>query len=83
MKEDIVPLGRLSSGLELYRFRYMGGDRTTYVGVMAQELADVAPDAVVKGDDGYLRVNYARLGTSMKTWEQWSAERGWLSRQAN
>jgi hypothetical protein len=43
----------------------------------------VAPDAVVKGEDGYLRVNYARLGTSTKTWEQWSAARGWLSREAN
>ena len=34
---------------------------------MTQEVADIARDAVVKGDDGYLRVNYPRLGTSMKT----------------
>ncbi|MBX9841995.1 MAG: tail fiber domain-containing protein [Xanthobacteraceae bacterium] len=82
LKRDIARVGTLDSGLPLYRYRYLWSDQV-HVGVMAQEVADVAPDAVVKGDDGYLRVNYARLGTSMKTWEQWSAERGWLSRDAN
>lgn len=36
LKQDIVPVMRLSIGLELYRFRYKGSDHTTYVGVMAQ-----------------------------------------------
>jgi hypothetical protein len=82
LKRDIARVGTLDSGLPLYRYKFLWSDQV-YVGVMAQEVADVAPDAVVKGDDGYLRVNYARLGTHMKTWEQWSAERGWLSREAN
>ena len=82
LKRDLVPLARLDSGLGLYRYRYTWSDQL-YVGVMAQEVSDVVPDAVVKGDDGYLRVNYARLGTSMKTWEQWTAEHGWLSREAD
>ena len=82
LKRDIARVGTLDSGLPLYRYKFLWSDQV-YVGVMAQEVADVAPDAVVKGDDGYLRVNYARLGTSMKSWEQWSAERGWLSREAN
>jgi hypothetical protein len=82
LKRDITRVGQLESGLPLYRYRYLWSDQV-YVGVMAQEVADVAPDAVVKGDDGYLRVNYVSLGTSMKTWEQWSAARGWLSREAN
>ena len=82
LKHEISRVGTLDSGLPLYRYKYLWSDQV-YVGVMAQEVADVAPDAVVKGDDGYLRVNYARLGTSMKSWEQWSAARGWLSREAN
>jgi hypothetical protein len=82
LKRDIARVGTLDNGLPLYRYKYLWSDQV-FVGVMAQEVADVAPDAVVKGDDGYLRVNYAQLGTSMKPWEQWSAERGWLSREAN
>lgn len=82
LKRDIARVGTLDSGLLLYRYKYLWSEQV-YVGVMAQEVADVVPDAVVKGDDGYLRVNYARLGTSMMTWEQWSAERSWLSREAN
>jgi hypothetical protein len=36
---------------------------------MAQEVADLKPDAVSRGADGYLRVNYGRLGT----WDEWTA----------
>lgn len=72
MKEDIVPLGQSAGGLELYRFRYIGGTET-YVGVMAHEVAAVDPEAVVSGSDGYLRVNYTRLGLRMMTWDEWRA----------
>jgi hypothetical protein len=44
-----------------------------YVGVMAQEVAEIMPDAVLLGSDGYLRVNYARLGLRLMTWEEWEA----------
>jgi hypothetical protein len=40
---------------------------TVYVGVMAQEVALIDPDAVVHGVDGYLRVDYARLGSKLVT----------------
>ena len=43
LKEDIVPLVQLGNGLELYRFRYKGSDRTAYVGVMAQEVQQIEP----------------------------------------
>ena len=42
---------------------------------MAQEVATLMPGAVVRGADGYLRVNYARLGLSMQTWDEWAARR--------
>ena len=61
LKHDIVLLGRLNDGLGYYRFVYNGGD-TAYVGVMAQEVQTVLPEAVTRGVDGYMRVSYDRLG---------------------
>ena len=72
VKEDIVPLERLGDGLELYRFRYKWSSQQ-YVGVMAQEVAETNPDAVVSGPDGYLRVDYGQLGLRMMTWNEWVA----------
>ena len=76
LKQDIVPIARLESGIGLYRFRYRGGDPTTYVGVMAQEVAKVVPSAVSRGRDGYLRVDYDRLGLEFMTWDEWTARQG-------
>jgi hypothetical protein len=73
LKQDIVPLVQLNNGLELYRFRYKGGDRTLYVGVMAQDVQKIRPKAVSRGPDGYLRVNYDRLGLKFMTWKEWLA----------
>jgi len=64
---------RLSSGLELYRFRYKGGDHTVYVGVMAQEVQKVQPSAVWRDHNGYLVVNYDRIGVRFMTWKEWLA----------
>jgi hypothetical protein len=58
LKENISPVGRLDNGLTVYRFNYIGSPQTQ-IGLIAQEVRDVKPDAVVVGDDGYLRVNYA------------------------
>ena len=70
LKHDIVLLGRLDDGLGYYRFVYNGG-RTTYVGVMAQQVQTVMPEAVTRGPDGYMRVSYDRLGLPFETYEQW------------
>ena len=43
---------------------------------MAQEVQDVVPGAVARGSDGYLRVNYGRLGFQFMTWDQWLAQTG-------
>jgi hypothetical protein len=72
MKHDIVLLGRLDNGLGFYRFQYNGSDKA-YVGVMAQEVQVVVPDAVIRGHDGYLRVFYDRLGLQFQTYDQWLA----------
>ena len=72
-----MPLGRLNNGLELYRFRYKGSDRTAYVGVMAQEVQEIEPSAVCRDHSGYLVVNYDRIGVKFMTWK------GWLARTIN
>lgn len=72
-KRDIVAVGRLDNGIGIYRYRYRGHDQA-YVGVIAQEVAQIVPEAVAVGEDGYLRVDYARLGQRLKTWEEWAAD---------
>jgi hypothetical protein len=67
-----VLLGRLDNGIGLYRFVYNGGHRA-YVGVMAQEVQAVAPDAVLRGTDGYLRVRYEKIGVEFQTYDRWMA----------
>ena len=74
LKEDIVSLDRLANGLGLYRFRYKWSDQQ-YVGVMAQEVQAIVPDAVIMGSDGYLRVDYGRLGLNLMKWDEWLAKR--------
>src|SRR5450755_4485512 len=70
LKNDITPLMRLDNGIGLYRYRYKW-DHQLFVGVMAQEVADIVPTAVLRGQDGYLRVDYEQLGLSLMTWDQW------------
>jgi endosialidase-like protein len=72
LKHDIVLLGHLSSGLGYYRFSYHGSQKA-YVGVIAQEVQAVQPDAVTRGNDGYLRVYYEKLGLTFRTYRDWLA----------
>jgi len=70
VKHDIVLLGHLANGLGYYRFSYNGSDRA-YVGVIAQEVQQVMPQAVARGGDGYLRVHYDEIGVKFQTYENW------------
>jgi hypothetical protein len=65
-KEDIVKVGQHPLGLGIYLFRYKAPYSELYgshrrVGVMADEVAEIYPDAVSRHEDGYLRVDYGRL----------------------
>ena len=43
--------------LELFNYTYKKDpEKTPHVGVMAQDLQKIFPDAVTKGDDGFLRI---------------------------
>ena len=81
LKHEIVLLGRLDNGLGYYRFAYNGSDKA-YVGVIAQEVQAVRPDAVTRGRDGYLRVYYERLGLTFRSYDSWTANGGTLPKIA-
>ena len=72
LKHDVVLLGRLASGIGYYRFSYLGSNKA-YVGVIAQEIESVKPEAVTRGSDGYLRVYYEKLGLKFRTYSDWLA----------
>ena len=75
LKHDVVLLGHLDNGLGYYRFSYLGSHKA-YVGVMAQEVQAIRPDAVTRGSDGYLRVYYEKLGLTFRTYQDWLAAGG-------
>jgi hypothetical protein len=82
LKHDVVLLGRLDNGLGYYRFAYNGSEKT-YVGVIAQEVRAVRPDAAFVGRDGYLRVSYQRLGLPFRSYDDWAASGGRLPKPAD
>ena len=73
MKHDIALLGHLANGIGFYRFSYNGSAKA-YVGVMAQEVQQVMPTAVARGQDGYLRVFYDKLGVKFESYREWVTE---------
>jgi len=74
LKRDVVLIGRLDDGLGLYRYRYLWSD-VVYVGVMAQEVALIHPDAIVRDAlDDHLKVDYGRLGLRLMTLPEWDAK---------
>jgi uncharacterized protein DUF3300/endosialidase-like protein len=72
LKHDITLLGHLDNGVGFYRFVYNGGEKA-YVGVLAQEVQTIMPQAVTRDRDGYLRVFYDKLGLPFQTYDHWIA----------
>ncbi|MBR1149284.1 DUF3300 domain-containing protein [Bradyrhizobium sp. JYMT SZCCT0428] len=72
LKHDVVLLGHLANGLGYYRFSYLGSTKP-YVGVIAQEVKSLMPEAVTRGRDGYLRVYYEQLGLKFGSYTDWLA----------
>lgn len=62
LKTDIERIGEDPRGFGVYRFRYVWEDEgVSHVGVMAQEMLHVMPDAVAMHPSGFLMVNYGAL----------------------
>jgi hypothetical protein len=78
LKRDIMKVGVLSEGINLYKFRYVL-DIQYYVVVIAQEVESVKPEAVTRDMSGYLLVDYSKLNLQMEPWEQWKHSWGAVS----
>lgn len=64
LKESIKKVGELANGIGVYTWKWTkeaiesGKAGSMFKGVLAQEVRKQIPDAVVVGQDGYMRVNY-------------------------
>lgn len=65
LKEDIRRVGSNHLGLGVYRYRYKGMDGI-YEGVMAQEVEVMHPGAIRRLPEGFMAVNYAKLGLELR-----------------
>lgn len=67
-KEAVLRIGTHPQGFGLYLFSYKSGfgpagaPGTRHFGVMAQEVADIVPAAVSTAANGFLQVDYGKLG---------------------
>ncbi len=59
-KDSITPIGKTAGGANLYSYHYKG-EKQMRVGVMAQEVKRLFPDAVVETPSGFLAVDYAKV----------------------
>ena len=57
IKENLRPVGQLFNGLTVYAFNFPG-EAVTRIGLVAQEVQQVVPDAVSQSDEGLLMVDY-------------------------
>lgn len=60
VKKDIRHVGETGEGIPIYTYKYKGTDGPTHMGVMAQELAQVKPEAVAKFGDIFV-VDYSQV----------------------
>jgi len=72
LKENVVRIGDHPLGIGLYLYNYKPEFRDDWgygrqLGVMAQEVENVLPEAVVMHPDGYKMVNYTMLGITRTT----------------
>ena len=67
LKDDIQLVAVSPSGINIYTWLWnesakkIGADKFPEFGVIAQEVMEHTPDAVILGDDGFYRVNYGKL----------------------
>lgn len=61
LKKNVVKLYELDNGLGVYRYNYIN-DTGPYVGVMADEVKALMPHALGPVIDGYMTVDYSKIG---------------------
>jgi hypothetical protein len=60
LKTDIREVGRLPSGLKIYKFKFKGSD-AEHIGVLADEAEKIFPHAVSTDEHGFKMVDYGQL----------------------
>lgn len=60
LKTDIVPVGATKGGIPVYEYSYIGSD-DRHIGVMAQEVELIIPEAVVIEATGFKAVYYSMV----------------------
>lgn len=65
LKQNIKHIGQ-ENGYNVYEFAYKSKPDEKYIGVMAQEVQKVKPEAVKAAPNGYLMVNYDMIGVKMR-----------------
>jgi hypothetical protein len=65
LKQNITQVGKSASGLNIYTFEYIDKSfgEGLWQGVMSDEIPEIA---VIKGNDGYDRVDYSKLDVTFK-----------------
>jgi hypothetical protein len=59
LKENIIKVGKTDGGHNVYLFNYKSDpDKRVNMGVMAQEVMETQPEAVVLDESGFYKVNY-------------------------
>lgn len=65
LKTDVVQVGMSDIGLPLYHFRYLDTG-PVFEGVMAQDVLQHVPEAIIPMPGGYMAVDYGMLGLALK-----------------
>lgn len=66
LKKNVSEIGKLSNGVKIYRWDWNEkgeeiGMVGSGIGVIAQEIAEVLPEAVITADNGYMMVDYGKV----------------------
>jgi len=65
LKDNIIQVGKSILGYNIYKFNYKG-QAQRYIGVIAEEIQQLKPEAVRMLPNGYLGVNYNLLDVEFK-----------------
>lgn len=65
LKKNITPLGKSPSGINIYKFQYLDGNKF-YQGAMAQDLIETNPEAVTVMPNGFFGVFYDLIDVDFK-----------------
>lgn len=68
LKTNITPVGKNRDGLTVYQYMYKDGSGP-FIGVMAQEVAEVKPEALGPVVNGYMTVDYSKVDIINRSYE--------------